>query len=84
MNDICPLEVTQQEVDDIKQCEAVVIREYEREDGSRIGRPVAWGDVDEMQDQADRFCICVVPFGFSIVCQQMVLVSDLLQDEVKA
>ena len=80
MNAACPVEITQQEFDDIKQCEAVVIREYERADGSRIGKAVAWGDADEMQDQADTPGLFVVPVGLSIVCQQMVLVSDLLGD----
>ena len=78
MNDVCPVEITQQEYNDITRCEVVVIREYERADGSRFAKAVAWGDADEMQDQADTQCIVIVPVGFSIVGQKMVLVSDLL------
>lgn len=76
--DKCPLEVTQAELDDIQQCEALVVREYERSDGSRYSRPVAWGDADEMKDAADTPGIFIVPVGLSIVCQKMLLVSELL------
>lgn len=81
MNDVCPVEITQQDFDSIKRCEAVVIREYVGTDGSRFARAVAWGDADEMQDQADTPGIFVVPVEFSIIGQQMVLVSDLLEPE---
>jgi hypothetical protein len=40
----CTIEITQAQYDVILKCEAVVIREYELENGSRIGRLLAWGD----------------------------------------
>ena len=80
MDAACPLELTPQEYDAIKQCEAVVIREYETPGGSRVGKAVAWGDADEMRHQADTPGLFVVPVGLSIICQQVLLVSDLLGD----
>ena len=76
--DSCPLEVTQQQLDNIQKCEAVVIREWERPDGSRFSKVMAWGDADEMQDQADTPALLVAPNGFSIICQKLLMVSDLL------
>ena len=78
MNDVCPLEVTQQELDDIQKCESVVVREYERDDGSRFSRPVAYGDHDEMVDQAGITGLFIVPVGLHIVCHKAIRVSDLL------
>lgn len=76
--DTCPLEVTQQVLDDIEQCEAVVIRERERPDGSRFSRAVAWGDADEIKDQADTHALLLVRDGMKIICQKMLLVSELV------
>ena len=78
MNDVCPLELSQQEYDDVQQCEAVVVREYEREDGSRFGQLVAWGDEVDMNDQCKMPVLSIVLNGVSIVCQRVILVSELL------
>ena len=76
---ICSLEVTQEEMDAIQHCEAVVVRNYERADGSHYSSLVAWGDESEMQDQADCPHMFIVPVGWSsIVGQEMVLVRDLI------
>lgn len=75
---VCPLQMSQQQFDNIKQCEAVVVREYERADGSRFANAVAWGDADEMRDQAETPRIFIVPEGLSVVGHRVVLVSELL------
>ena len=74
----CITEVTQEELDEITKCEAVVIREYERDDGSRFGKIIAWGDSEEMQDVADMHGIYVMPVGLHIICDSKVLVKDLI------
>lgn len=75
------LELTQQELDDISKCEAVIVRDYQRADGSMFARAVAYGDADEMHEQASIRGLCIVPVGLSVVCQQVVMVSDLLGAE---
>ena len=74
----CKLAVTQQEYDQIQQCEAVIVREYERPDGSRFANAVAWGDLAEMEVQASTPSLLVVPVGLSIVCQRAIPVSEVL------
>jgi hypothetical protein len=73
-----PLQVTQEELDRIRQCEAVVVHVYETASGDVFSRAVAWGDRDEMQDAADTPGMFIVPVGVSIRHQEMLLVSDLL------
>lgn len=78
MSDVCQLEMTQQEYDRMKQCESVIVREYERSDGSRFAKAVAWGDAEEMQEQASTPTMQIIPAGLSIVCQRAIPVSELL------
>ena len=80
MSGECTLEVSREEWDNISHCEAVVIREYESVAGKRFARPVAYGDADEMEIAAETPGIFIVPVGFTIIGQAMVLVSDLLQE----
>lgn len=77
----CVLEVTQAEVDEIILNESLIIREYERTDGSRFAKAVAWGDHDEMNCQASTYGIFVVPLGIKIVCQRAFKVSDIFEAE---
>lgn len=79
--DECVLEVTQHEVDEIVHNESVVIREYERSDGSRYAKAVAWGDHDEMIDQASIKGMFIIPVGIKIVCQRAFKVSDIFETE---
>lgn len=74
----CPLRLTSDEYNAIRKCEAVVIREYETDSGERFANPVAWGDADEMQDQAAIPGLFVVPVGLRIVAQKCLPVADLL------
>jgi hypothetical protein len=74
----CPLEMTSHELDEIKQCEAVVVREYESLVRGRWAVPVAWGDFDEMEAQAVTTGWFIVPPGVRIVGQRAVRVSELL------
>ena len=74
----CNLEITQQEFDAIAKCESVVVREYERADGTHYAEAVAWVDSEEMQDAASTRGLFVVPVGVSIVCQTAIPVSELL------
>ncbi len=76
--DECRLEITSGELAHIRQCESVIVREYARPDGSRFATPVAWGDADEMQMQAETNGMFVVPVGFEIVAQRAIPVSELL------
>lgn len=75
----CPLSVSQAEYDAMSQCEAVIVREYERDDGGRFAQAVAWGDYDEMVDQAETPGLYVVPVGVTIICQRAIRTEDLLQ-----
>ena len=74
----CKLNVTQAVLDSIRESEAVVIREYERSDGSRIGEIVGHGTADEMNDVSDTPGLTLVPIGLTVVCQSVVMVEDLL------
>jgi len=77
----CPLQMTQAEYSQILKCDAVIVREYERDNGTRWAVPVAWGDAEEMQEQAEIPTLQVVidgVQGVKIVCQRAVLVSELL------
>ena len=76
----CPLDVTQKEFDAFSQAEAVVVREYETDNGRRFARVVAWGDLDEMKDQADALGLYVVPVGVRIICQRAILLKDLIHE----
>ena len=75
----CLLEVTSEEFADISKCEAVVLREYERPDGSRFAKAVGWGDLDEMTDQAETVFVLMVPTGLKYIAQQVIPVSELLK-----
>lgn len=77
----CPLEMTQQQLDDIRQCEAVVVREYETDGGRRFAHPVAWGDADEMRDAAETRGLFIIPVGVKIIGQQCLMVAELLGSE---
>lgn len=77
--DVCQLEVTQEEFDQFSQCEAVIVREYEHADGSRVARVVAWGDMDEMTKQAAIPGIHIVPVGVKLVAQRVVPFSEIIQ-----
>lgn len=79
MNDSCPLEITTEQWNDIQHCESVVVREYERLDGSRVARAVAWGDAEEMELQAETPAMFIVPVGFHIICQRAIPVNDLTE-----
>ena len=76
--DECRVEMTVDEFARIRQCESVIVREYERADGSRFAKPVAWGDADEMKIQAETQGMFIVPVGFEIVAQRAIPVSELL------
>lgn len=78
MTETCTLQVTQQEYDDIRKCEAVIVREYESQDGTHFAVPMAWGDLAEMEEQATAPGVAILPAGVSIVSQQVVPVADLL------
>lgn len=74
----CPLHVSNWELERIRECESVVVREYETESGERFAQPVAWGDEDEMESQAAIPGLFLVPAGIKIVGQQAVPVAELL------
>jgi len=75
----CRLEISESDWCDIRHCEAVIVREYESKDGQRLARAVAWGDYDEMKEQAETPMMFVVPVGFHIIGQQAIRVDVLLR-----
>jgi len=77
----CPVNVTAEDYDAFIKHDAVVVVEYEREDQSRFGQIEAWGDWDEMQDQADTPRLAIVPAGLRIICQKAIRVAELLGKE---
>ena len=76
----CQINVTTEDWLRIQQCEAVIIREYEH-NGVRFAHAVAWGNLDEMEDQNSEPNLCIVPVGVSFICQKVMLVKDLLTEE---
>jgi hypothetical protein len=77
----CPLSITQQQYDEIAKCEAVVVREWERDDGTRFGEIIDWGDNSEMRDIADTPQILIVPLGIKSVGKVVVPVSQLIPEK---
>ena len=75
----CDLQMTLSQIDEIQRHEAVVIREFERNDGSRFGEVVASGDAVEMEIEASADGLFVVPVGIKVVCQSVVSVSSLFR-----
>jgi len=74
----CRLEISESDWRDIQHCEAVIVREYESQDGQRrFARAVAWGDYDEMKEQSET--LFVVPVGVKIIGQQVMRVDVLLR-----
>lgn len=82
MREICELQITQNEYNSLIKCEACVIREYESVGGPRFARVLACGDREEMTQQAATPGLYIVPNGFSIIHQSVVLVEELI-DPVK-
>ncbi len=75
----CTLEITQHEFEQITAADSVVIREFEREDGSRFAQAINWGSSEEMKDLAERSEILIVPVGVHVVCQRAVKTLELLK-----
>lgn len=73
----CPLEITRQELSVIRDCEAVIVREYARADGSRFAIAVAWGDEEELQSRVKNGFL-VSPAELTYLGDQVVKVSELL------
>ncbi len=79
MEKSCTVEITQHEWKQISNAESVVIREFEREDGSRFAQAINWGSPEEMKDLAERPEILIVPVGVHVVGQRAVATSELLR-----
>lgn len=75
----CSVEMTQHEFEQITNADSVVIREFEREDGSRFAQAINWGSSDEMKDLAERREILIVPVGVHVISQRAVKTSELLK-----
>jgi len=78
---VCQVHVSQTQADEIRQCEAVVVRTYERKDGSTFAVPVRWGEREEMEIVADTPRILLGRRGQTCLGDSVVLVSDLLPPE---
>ena len=74
---VCELQMTPDEAEKIRQCESVIIREYELADGRRLARAVAWGDAEEMKRQAQIIGFFLLPVGVEIVAQVCMPVSEV-------
>jgi hypothetical protein len=79
---VCPVEITPEDYKALSGSAAVVIREYEGPSGKRIGKLIAHGSLEEMQDLAGRPEIVIVPTGYHVITQQCILVADLIGPEV--
>ena len=75
----CPVEITQHEFEKIAGAESVVMREFEREDGSRFAQAINWGGSEEMENLAKRSEILILPVGVHVVGQRAVKTSELLK-----
>lgn len=73
----CPLEVSQEQVDAFKKCEAVLLVELEM-DGQRIAKLRNWGSLEDMKFLAEDHCILAVPPGTVVISQRAIAVADLL------
>lgn len=78
---VCQLEVSQNEFDELMKCEAVCLREYERDDGSRFSKIIDMGDKEEMDAIAATPKILVVHRGVKLIGDMSVYVRDLLKPD---
>lgn len=73
----CQLNVEAEDWLQIQRCEAVIIREYETKEGVRFAHAVAWGDLDEMEDQNSEPNMCIIPVGVSFILQKVMLIKEI-------
>lgn len=73
----CPLEVSQEQVDAFKECEAVLLVEFEL-DGKRVAKVGDWGKLKDMEARTDEYRILAVPPGTVVIAQRAIAVADLL------
>jgi len=78
----CQLNITPEDWARIEQCEAVIIREYESS-GTRFAHAVAWGDLDEMEDQDSEPNVCIMPVGVSFITQRVLLVKEPISEDAE-
>ena len=75
----CPLEMTSEEWEEAQDHEAIVVREFEREeDGSRFGKVMAWGTEEEMSELAEQVVTCIIPVGVKAIGHTVVKIEDLI------
>jgi hypothetical protein len=67
----------------LSECEAVVVRTYERPDGTRFAKVIACGTTEEMEEEAITPKLLLTFPGCECVGDSVVPVSELLPpDEV--
>lgn len=79
----CQINVEAEDWAHIARCEAVVIQEYESKEGVRFAHVVAWGDLDEMEDQNLEPNMCIIPLGVTFIIQKVLLVKELISADTK-
>lgn len=77
----CQLNITPENWAHIEQCEAVIIREYKSKEGVHFAHAVAWGDLDEMEDQNAEPNVCIMPLGVSFIVQRVLLVKESISED---
>lgn len=74
----CHTTITQAQFDDLKDSEAVVVQEWERE-GQRFGRLVGHGTDEEMEELLHTPGLQIVPNGLKYIGLTKVAVSELIK-----
>jgi hypothetical protein len=74
----CQVTITQTEFDELKDSEAIVVQEWER-DGERFGRVVGHGTNEEMEELVHTPGLQIVPNGLKYIGLTKVAVSELIQ-----
>jgi hypothetical protein len=78
---ICETAITLTELGEIRQAEAVVVRQYEFDDGRLEGKIVFIGSKSSADDFADTPRLFLGVLGRKAIYEEAVLVADLLGPE---
>ncbi len=73
----CHINIDEAELVKIKEAEAIVVREYERTDGSRFGEVLLIGDMKNCQELADESKTVIQSKNYKVISDTAVLVKDL-------
>ena len=77
-NKECKLIMSADELESIKDAEAVLLVEFETSSRDRVAELIGWGDFEAMDELSKIRSTVVMPVGLKIIAQKAVLVDELL------